>query len=503
MSTNEISELLKQGIEDARAGNRSAAREKFERVVELDENNEKGWFWLASVVDTDEERRICLGNVIHINPNNDRARKALDALNAKQKEQVATEEVMPGVTRRQLTLIAGGGVFIIVALVVILLVVTVNNNQRMAEVTAQFVAGIQTGTAVVVNGTGTAEAATATQFALATPTPVPTETPDRPTLPPTWTLTPVATIPPTAEALPPPTGLTGILSAWSGSDLRGDDFLPVGYFNFDAGTPFQRVGGELGSDVHLFPNGQRIVYTRYDSLLFTSSLEAVNLNGTQGESLPERWTGAGLLAPLYPSYSPEGQSVVFVANSQDKPNTEQIFLLSLLELPPDAPRSTAVRNLTNDDIDYSYPAFSPDGTRIVAVRNDVLGGTGTDIVVIDVASGGKIPVTNDQNGFVESMPRWSPDGTQIIYAVASRNEPNNYDIFITRADGGSAPIPLVRSTANDSYPVVSPDGRYLAFSSDRNGNWDIYVFDINTQALYQLTNSPGEEDYPGDWWQPS
>ena len=41
-----------------------------------------------------------------------RARKALDALNAKQKEQVATEEVMPGITRRQLTLIAGGGAFI-------------------------------------------------------------------------------------------------------------------------------------------------------------------------------------------------------------------------------------------------------------------------------------------------------------------------------------------------------------------------------------------------------
>jgi hypothetical protein len=503
VSANETSELLKQGIEDTRAGNRSAAREKFERVVELDENNEKGWFWLASVVDTDEERRICLGNVIHINPNNDRARKALEALNAKQKEEVATEEVMPGVTRRQLTLFAGGGVFIIAALVVVLLLVTLNNNQRIADVTAQFVAGIQTNTAAVVNGTGTAEAATATQFALATPTPIPTQTPDRATLPPVWTPTLEATLAPTAESLPPPTGLTGILGVWSGRDLRGDDFLPVGYFNFDAGTAFQRVGEELGSDVHLYPTGQRIVYTRYDSLLFSSSLEAVNLNGTQGESLGERWTGAGILAPIQPSYSPDGQAVAFIANPQEKPTTEQVFLLSLLELPPDAARSTAVRNLTNDDVDYSFPTFSPDGTRIVAVRNDVIGGTGIDIVVIDVATGGKIPVTNDQSGFIEAMPRWSPDGTQIIYAVASRNEPENYDIFITRADGGGSPIPLVRSTASDLYPVVSPDGSYLAFASDRTGNWDIYVFDINTQALYQLTNSPDEEDYPGDWWQPS
>lgn len=503
MSTNEISELLKQGIEDARAGRRSAAREKFERVVELDENNEKGWFWLASVVETDEERRICLANVIHINPNNERARKALDALSSKQKEQVAAVEVMPGVTRRQLTLIAGGGAVIIVVLLLILVVVSVNNNQRTAEATAQAVALVQTTTAVVANGTGTAIAATETQFALATPTLPPTATSNVPTLPPVWTPTPEATIAPTEAPLPQPVGLTGILSAASGSDLRGDDFLPVGVFNFDAGTGFQRISDKLGNDVHLFPNGQRIIYTRYDSLLFSTTLDAINLNGTQQESIPERFRGAGILNPLQPSYSPNGQSVVFVGSPQTASGTSQVFLLSLLELPPGADASTIVRNLSNDDFNYSYPTFSPDGSRILAVRNDVNGGTGTDIVVIDVGSGGKIPITSDQDGFVESMARWSPDGTQIIYSVASRTEPNNHDIFITRADGGGSPIPLVRHPSSDMYPVISPDGRFLAFSSNRNGNWDIYILDINSQELSQLTNTPSEEDYPGDWWQQS
>ena len=109
MSTsNDIAELLRKGIEAAREGNKRQARELFEQVVELDEKNEKGWFWLASVVDTDDERRICLSNVLHINPNNERAKRALDALQAKAKEQKAPsreEEVVAGVTRRQMTLI--------------------------------------------------------------------------------------------------------------------------------------------------------------------------------------------------------------------------------------------------------------------------------------------------------------------------------------------------------------------------------------------------------------
>jgi hypothetical protein len=502
LSTNEIAELLTQGIADARAGKRAAAREKFERVVELDENNEKGWFWLASVVETDEERRICLANVIHINPNNDRARKALDALNAKQTEKIAEAEVMPGITRRQLTLIAGGGAVVIVALVAILVLVTAGNEQRQRELVQAQTDAIVTQTAQIINATETSEAATATQLAIATPEPTLTPTSNRPTLPPEWTATPAATVATTAEAFVPPTGLSGILSAWSGSDIRGNGFLPVGYYNFDTGMEFVPVGSELGRDVRLFPTGQRMVYTRYDNLLFSTTIEAVNLNGTQVETLSNRWVGSGILEAEQPSYSPDGFSVVFIGRSQDAPDTSQVFILSLTEQPPGGSGALAVRNVTNDTVNYSYPSFSPDGSRIVAVRNDTAGGTGTDIVIIDAMSGGKIPVTADQDAFVETMPRWSPDGTQIVYAVAPRTEPNNNDIFIISANGGS-PIFLVRSPANDLYPVVSRDGQLLAFSSDRTGNWEIFIYYINTTEVSQLTNSPEEEDYPGDWWQAS
>ncbi len=44
----------------------------------------------------------------------------------------------------------------------------------------------------------------------------------------------------------------------------------------------------------------------------------------------------------------------------------------------------------------------------------------------------------------------------------------------------------------------SPDGRYLAFASDRSGNYDIYIYEFMTGQTWQLTDTE-EEDYPGGW----
>src|SRR5215475_12638091 len=80
MATDDINSLLNAGIQAARAGNKAQARKYLEQVLEKEDNNEAAWMWLASVVDTPRERRICLENVLEINPNNVRAREALAAL---------------------------------------------------------------------------------------------------------------------------------------------------------------------------------------------------------------------------------------------------------------------------------------------------------------------------------------------------------------------------------------------------------------------------------------
>ena len=74
------SALLSEGISAAKAGQREHARELLVRVVEQDEENVLAWLWLSGVVDSLDDRAICLENVLALDPDNGLARKGLDAL---------------------------------------------------------------------------------------------------------------------------------------------------------------------------------------------------------------------------------------------------------------------------------------------------------------------------------------------------------------------------------------------------------------------------------------
>ena len=76
----EIRQWLAEGIARAKAGERDQARELLLRVVERDERNAQGWLWLSGVVDSLEDRRVALENVLAIEPGNALARAGLDWL---------------------------------------------------------------------------------------------------------------------------------------------------------------------------------------------------------------------------------------------------------------------------------------------------------------------------------------------------------------------------------------------------------------------------------------
>ena len=74
-------DLLQRGIEAARAKRNAEARELLMYVVQLDEQNEQAWLWLSGVVESDDDRRVCLENVLALNPANQRAQAGLRWLN--------------------------------------------------------------------------------------------------------------------------------------------------------------------------------------------------------------------------------------------------------------------------------------------------------------------------------------------------------------------------------------------------------------------------------------
>ncbi|MBN1137598.1 MAG: hypothetical protein JXM73_13505 [Anaerolineae bacterium] len=77
MEENELKQLLRDGISAARAGQKERARELLLRVIEQNERSEPAWLWLSGIVDDPEEQRICLENVLAINPNNAAAQAGL------------------------------------------------------------------------------------------------------------------------------------------------------------------------------------------------------------------------------------------------------------------------------------------------------------------------------------------------------------------------------------------------------------------------------------------
>lgn len=83
-------------------------------------------------------------------------------------------------------------------------------------------------------------------------------------------------------------------------------------------------------------------------------------------------------------------------------------------------------------------------------------------------------------------PSLSPDRSEIVFVAGG-------DIWSVPADGGQAHL-LVSHPANESRPLFSPDGRFLAFGSNRTGNGDIYILDLAGGSLRRLTfDDAGEQ----------
>lgn len=79
MSQAETTDLLKQGIALARAGDKAQARSLLRRVVDDAPGNEAAWMWLAGVAETPQEALAALEKVLALNPQNGRARDAAQA----------------------------------------------------------------------------------------------------------------------------------------------------------------------------------------------------------------------------------------------------------------------------------------------------------------------------------------------------------------------------------------------------------------------------------------
>jgi len=140
----------------------------------------------------------------------------------------------------------------------------------------------------------------------------------------------------------------------------------------------------------------------------------------------------------------------------------------------------------------TVPGSMPDsGSKGIMLMNRI-GPSSAELYIADADGTGERQLLQDP--VFEHNACFTPDGKSVVF-TSERNGPGQSDIFRARLDG-TGTEPLVTGPAVDDAAALSPDGARLAFVSTRNGyRANIWVLDLQRGQLRNLT---GADDVQGD-----
>ena len=220
------------------------------------------------------------------------------------------------------------------------------------------------------------------------------------------------------------------------------------------------------------PDGQWIAYTS-GTLVRFPEVRLVRPDGSGDRRLALRRGGAGL------SWSPDGREIV-LAELQVHRTFALHGDLSAVDV-----ASGRARRLTRGARAWD-PDVSPDGRTVVFARK-----LGDRSELFTVAADGRSaprPLTASAPGVEWSSPRWSPAGDAI---AAARLLPGGWlDVAIVSPETGAA-RQLTHDRAKDVEPTFTPDGAEVVFCSDRDGVSNLWAARVADGALRRVTNVLG------------
>jgi Tol biopolymer transport system component len=182
-------------------------------------------------------------------------------------------------------------------------------------------------------------------------------------------------------------------------------------------------------------------------------------------------------------YSPDGTKIAF-ASARD--GDYDIYVMNA--------DGSGVRQITSNSSPDNFPTWSPDGTRIAFTS----GRDGDfDIYVAGADGSNPVDITSSSPG-PDDNPHWSPDGAWIAYDTFRYG---SWDVVLTTPDGSQL-YPVTTDPGFDWFDDWSPDGKRFLVDSNRSGDDGVYVFDLVgeipgdgylTEPSYLLSKSPAAE----------
>lgn len=280
-----------------------------------------------------------------------------------------------------------------------------------------------------------------------------------------------------------------ILQSASGNDYLdriAPKFVDVFSVNKVIGTPANEAFGSFSVD------GEKIVYQSdedgnwdlFEYTIATSEINQITITDYHEEA---------------PVYNPKGRFIAYTSTEEDRRNVD--FNMKLRDIYIFDFVNNRHTNVTLNSSDDWRPKYSKNGEFIsfVSERDDLRDTDFTELTgeVYLMEKDGRFQLRltkNDANDGGASIAPGSTEDKGTVYYNSDIN--GKFEIYKTDFKGEKTTQVTFNPTSNDVSPDVSPNGDKIAFFSDRDGNYEIYLMNTDGSAQMRLTANPSDDLNP-------